>query len=228
MGDRDYDEEDDDELERVEDFEDENERHRKQQRQQQQRQAQRRESRPQQPRLDEVQAAEDRLAALELRLDSAENNLLLDEDDPFAAELAEPRRRPQQQQRRRQRDDYGDEDQEDDLLAEQHQRTLDERGRGRPNRRELVDDDDGGENYSRTLKNLGDGLATLQDKRDRARHGARHQTQDVHLEDVDEEEDARELQNSSSRGDAQRRERARPRDDSGGSQSENVPADHHE
>lgn len=42
-------------------------------------------------RMADVQAAEDRLAALDLQLDSADNDLLLD-DDPFAAD-AEPKGR---------------------------------------------------------------------------------------------------------------------------------------
>ena len=104
-------------------------------------------------RMADVQAAEDRLAALDLQLDSADNDLLLD-DDPFAAD-AEPKGRRRQQQRN---DDYGEED--DDRLDfeedDQPQRT--QAQRGRTNRRE--------DNDASTLTNLGAGLATLQKQRD--------------------------------------------------------------
>lgn len=103
---------DEDEIQRVDDFEDENEQYRSNQRQQQARQMQqKRDSRPQvqssqnnrenlesRGRMAEVQAAEDRLAALDLHLDGEDNNLLLDEEDPFADV---ERRRPQKQQRQR-------------------------------------------------------------------------------------------------------------------------------
>ena len=104
---------------------------------------------------------------------------------------------------------------------------MDERGRDRNRRDEF--DDRGDQNYSRTLKNLGDGLATLQDKRDRAR-GGRHQTQDIELQDVDDDMNARdqEYENSHPRRGAAQRDRARPRGDSDGSDGENVQADHDE
>lgn len=89
-----YDQEDDEEeMHRVEDIEDENEQYQSNQRKaQQQRQIQGRPSRLNQQQRqepitrDEVQAAEDKLADMDLRLDSLDNNLLLD-DDPFASEV---------------------------------------------------------------------------------------------------------------------------------------------
>lgn len=112
----------------------------------------------------DVQAAEDRLAALDLQLDSGDNDLLLD-DDPFAAD-AEPKGRRKQQQRN---DDYGEED--DDRLDfeedDQPQRIQAQEvaQRGRTNRRE--------DNHAATLTNLGTGLATLQKQRDQRNRAAR-------------------------------------------------------
>ena len=106
-------------------------------------------------RMADVQAAEDRLAALDLQLDSADNDLLLD-DDPFAAE-AEPRNRRQQQQR----DEYGEDD--DDRLFEDDeppQRTQAQRGRA-----------DRREEHASTSTNLGAGLATLQKQRAKRSRG---------------------------------------------------------
>ena len=66
---------------------------------------------------DDVRAAEERLAEMDLRLDTMDNNLLLDED-PFASEVQEDQI-PQTQKHRSQKqpfdyqDDYGDEQQQD-------------------------------------------------------------------------------------------------------------------
>lgn len=90
---------------------------------------------------------------------------------------------------------------------DQYQRTLDQRGRGRQNRREELDEDDGGD-YSRTLKNLGDGLATLQNKRNqqKTRQTGRHQTHEIQFDDEDMNLNERDhIQDSQPRRNAQYR-----------------------
>lgn len=116
----------------------------------------------------DVQAAEDRLAALDLQLDSADNDLLLD-DDPFAAD-AEPKGRRKQPA---QDDDYGEEDDARLDFEEEQPPQRAPAQRGRANRRE--------EPHASTLTNLGAGLATLQKQRDQRARAARA--------DVDADED---------------------------------------
>ena len=160
-------EEDEDELHRIEDIDDEQDQEEQSQRKQmQQRQVQER-PRTNQPQgggrlgRDDVRAAEERLAEMDLRLDTMDNNLLLDED-PFASEVQEDQI-PQTQQHRSQKqpfnyqDDYDDEQQQDlrDEYGEEQEQPRGRGGRMNDNRGR------GGQNYNQTQKNLNQGLAAL-------------------------------------------------------------------